>query len=148
MDPAAVALLAAGIPALVAASTFTGTHILAARRGTRDKSVGGLLLVADALEAVSVNLTRPAAVAVFRRTDLPLVFACTRLVLVLPKRDRIVWQWMILRAEEVANTKGIARVEIAAEMQGIVFAYISSRRTTCRHLRELSTKMDRPDRFY
>jgi hypothetical protein len=102
----------------------------------------------NALEEVPVNLTKPRIVTVFGRPDLQIAFARTCLFLVLPKRDRIVWQWLTLRAEERANTREIAQAEIAAEMQGIVFASAFRSRSTRRHPRDLTAKVKSEDRFF
>ncbi len=148
MEPAVVALLAAGIPAFVAAATFATTTIIGAVSSKRRARIDALAVVLDALEAVTTKVATPRVLAVWRKPELHVLYAVMRLAAILPKRDRIVWQWLSLRSEELAQAQGLKRVEIASEMEGVVISFISAPTKTRTNTRTQATNLNRPDRFF
>lgn len=117
MEPWVVALLAAGIPALVAAVTFVVGEILKTSRENADRRAVALARVFDALERVPIVETRP---RIFRRwllPDIEIVSAVTRLYDVLPRHDRHVILWLAAMGQELSLSGPDRRVVIAAEMQ-------------------------------
>jgi hypothetical protein len=140
MDPATVALLAAGIPAAVAAGTFAATHIIAAVSARRRRQVDAIALVMDALEAIPNEARLPRIIRFWRSPELPVAYAGMRLVSVLPKRDRILWEWLAVQTQELSEASRIAQVTKAAEMTGMLVAYIRSARRVRRVLKALESR--------
>lgn len=124
MDPAVVALLAAGIPATVAAGTFVTTQILSVVLSGKRRRLEGLVGLLDVLEEVPNRLTQPRGVGVVVAPELSVLYKATRLVAVLPKRELILWEWLAVRVPELARVQPMERVELAGEISAVVITFI------------------------
>lgn len=136
LDPAVVALLAAGIPASVAAGTFAASHIISGVSARRRRRLDAIALVLDALEAVPGRLRQPWIVRRWQSPELPIAYAVMRLVLVLARRDRILWEWLAVRTQELSDSSPVEQVRRSAEMTGMLIAFIRAPRRVRTLLRD------------
>lgn len=126
MDSAVVALVAAGIPATVAAGTFAATQMIVLVSSRTTRRTEALLSVLDALERVPRHLVKPWILRVYSAPDIEIAMRATRLVAVLPRADRHFWVYLAAKAEELSRARGTARVEIAAVMSAQILLYLKS----------------------
>jgi hypothetical protein len=140
MDSNAVALLAAGIPAAVAAVTFAITQWVTFRTASRNRVNESLATVMSSLEKVPLHLAKPRLLRLWSEPDLEIAFSVTRLMVVIPHRDRVLWQRLSVQAVELAHAKGDDRVRISGQMTSNIVLYLSKRKIAMKMLKEIAAQ--------
>lgn len=128
MDKTSLALVAAGLPALIAALTFTGGTIFGVVSKTRQARVDAVMKLFDALDGVPAKAAAPRIASLWLRPELTASTAANRLMIVLPKRDQILWEWARYRITEMVDRTGLVEVEASAAIQGLLSIWLVDRR--------------------
>ncbi|MGN6127342.1 MAG: hypothetical protein ACTHON_12295 [Humibacter sp.] len=113
MDPTVVALLAAGIPAMVAAGTFVAGEVLKARRARREEFANAVGELVEVLVRLLVIEDRPLIVWRWQVTGsiARVSAAATSFLAVVGKRDRVFAFWVVESTQSLVEGDRFSRVE-------------------------------------
>lgn len=145
MDPAAVALLAAGIPALVAALTFATTQIIRLVSERRSRRREALLALLGALEELTPKTTTGGPSHDEALVILKIMNAAGRLIIVLPKRDYTLWEWAQVSVNDMLGGTGESRTTIAGTVVARIMLYLRSPRLVRRMFPAMQKDIDASD---
>ncbi|TFD86954.1 hypothetical protein E3T61_13855 [Cryobacterium lactosi] len=136
MDTAAVALIAAGIPALGAAVTYAAAEFVKSAHARRERVAQAVSRVQDALERVPVVEARPVIVRMYSRPDIEIASSAMRLFAVLPRKDKPMVFWLALQSDALARADRTERVRVAAATNSRLLFWHSDRRRARRWFKD------------
>lgn len=132
-----MALLAAGIPAGFAAITFTSGQIISVVSIRRRRRINAIIHLIEALDRILMKEGSPLLFRIWATPELQVVTLIMRLIITTPKRDFVIWNWLLENAKVMINSKGDARMELYGEIQAVLALWCRNRRKTRKYVQEL-----------
>jgi len=143
MDDGAIALLAAGIPAAVAAITFAATQVIAVIGAARERKMAALSRLLESLESIPRFLMRPWIGRLWRSPIIDVASSGLRLITVLPRRDRILLDYVTAQIMQMVNSSDPAQqTRLSGEMTAVILLHVRNSRSARHHLRRTLERGD------
>lgn len=132
-----MALLAAGIPAFIAAITFTSGQVIGMVSTRRRRRVNAIIRLIEALDLILEKEGSPLLFRIWATPELQVVALVTRLIITTPKRDYVIWDWVFEHTKVMIASKGNKRMEHYGEIQAVLALWCRDRGETRRYIQKL-----------